>query len=118
MTDELYDWQKVFELKGQLVQRDVTAFEGALFKQPLATIANLAKNNNMRHGAILKAAIEAGWIVAPVAEVGDFDKGGKKERRWMYDGKNVDDMHPGAVRWLGAQIDSAYEQVTSVPKNL
>lgn len=117
MADELHDWQKALELKSPLVQRDVVAFEGALFKQPLGALASLARKNNTRYGAILKSAIEAGWIVAPVCEVGDFERDGKKERRWLYDGRNVDEMPPGAVRWIGEQIDEVYEEVTNVPKN-
>ena len=114
----MHDWQNELRLKEPLLQRDMVAFESALFRQPVEALAQLAKTNNMRYGAVVKAAIEAGWIDAPECEVGEFERKGKKEKRWLYNGRNVDEMAPGAVRWIGSQIDRAYEAAAEIPKNL
>ena len=106
MADELYDWQKDFRLKGELTQLDVEKLETALLKLPVRALTNTAAASK------LKAAIEAGWIEEPSTEVGDF----KGEKRWFYSGKNIDEMKPGAVRWLGNEVDKAYQVITEIPK--
>jgi hypothetical protein len=108
MTEELHDWQKEFKLKGSLTQLDVENFERSLFTFPRRLLANTGA------GAELKAAIEGGWILAPTCEVGDFEG----EKRYFYNEKNVDEMHPGAVKWLGERVDDAYQEATEIPKNL
>ena len=108
MTDKLHDWQKEFKVKGELVQLDIEKLESALLKLPVRALTNTAAASK------LKAAIEAGWIEAPQTEVGEFEK----EKRWFYGGKNIDEMNPGAVRWLGNEIDRLYQEATTIPKNL
>jgi len=108
MADDLHDWQKEFKLKGDLTQLDVEKLEAALLKLPVRALTNTGMASR------LKAAIEAGWVEAPETEVGDFNG----EKRWFYNGQNIDEMHPGAVRWLGKQIDDAYTVITEIPKNL
>ena len=109
MTEKLHDWQKALVIKKDLVQLDVEKFIKALGDQSYFLLTKGAGQ-----GAILRAAIEAGWILEPPCEVGDFE--GKK--RYFYDSKNVDEVHAGAVRWLGNEIDKAYKTATDVPKNL
>jgi hypothetical protein len=46
--------------------------------------------------------------------VGEFEGG----KRYFYAGQNIDEMNPGAVRWLGDQIDLAYNAAVEIPKNL
>ena len=108
MTEELHDWQKEFKLKQDLVELDVENLEKELFTMPRFALSNTAAASK------LKAAIAAGWVESPACEAGDF----KGEKRYFYDGKNIDEMHPGAVRWLGTQIEDAYNEATLVPKNL
>lgn len=108
MTDELHDWQKEFKVKSNLVELDIEKLEKELITMPRYALTNTANASK------LKAAIAAGWVESPACEVGDF----KGEKRYYYGGKDIDEMHPGAVRWLGAQIDRIYNEVTEIPKNL
>ena len=105
---EQHDWQKQFKLKQGLVELDIENIEKVIAEMPHAPLTNSSR------ATMLKAAIEAGWVLEPACEVGDFD--GKK--RYFYNGQNVDDMKPGAVRWLGLQVDRAYAEATEIPKNL
>lgn len=105
---DLHDWQKQFKLKENLVEIDVEKLEYALAEMPRIVAGNAYR------GTMLKSAIASGWIEQPATEVGEFEE----EKRYFYDGRNVDEMHPGAVRWLGDQIDKAYSTATEVPKNL
>jgi len=107
--NDLHDWQNAFKLRGDLLQVDVEKLEVALRTQG----RNLLLKNTGA-GAKLRAAIDAGWLLEPACEVGDFEG----EKRYFYDGKNVDEMHPGAVLWLGNQVDAAYQEATEIPKNL
>lgn len=107
--DELHDWQKAFKLKSPLLQVDVETFISALAKQRYDLLSKGAG-----HGATLRAAIAADWILEPPSEVGDYEGG----KRYFYDGKNVDELHAGAVKWLGLQVDKAYQEATEIPKNL
>ena len=104
----MHDWQKEFKLKTDLVELDIEKLEKALLTMPRFALTNTAKASK------LKAAIEAGWVVEPTTEVGDFEK----EKRYFYAGQNIDEMNPGAVRWLGDQVDAAYNAAVELPKNL
>lgn len=104
-----YDWQKEFKLKEGITQLDMENFERVLFSFPKRVLAG-----NTGAALRLKCAIEGGWIESPKTEVGDF----KGEKRWFYADKNVEELHPGAVAWLGEQIDTAYAEATQIPKNL
>ena len=104
----MHDWQKEFKLKQDLLESDVEKLEKAMLTMPRFALTNTAKASK------LKAAIEAGWVLEPATEVGDFEK----QKRYFYKGQNIDDMHPGAVRWLGDQVDSLYNEITEIPKNL
>ena len=106
--EKIHDWQKEFKTKENLVQQDIAKFEQVLFDMDARLLGSSGA------GAKLKAAIEAGWIENPVCEVGKF----KNQKRWFYGDKNVDEMHPGAVRWLGQYIDEQYTKSTEIPKNL
>ena len=105
---ELNAWQKQFKIKKDLVELDIEKLEAALIGLPRLTLTQTANASK------LKAAIEAGWITAPPCECGEFNG----EKRYFYDGKNIDEMHAGAVRWLGNQIDDAYSLAIEIPKNL
>ena len=105
---ELNEWQKEFKLKKDLVELDIENLERALVDMPRLTLTNTGMASK------LKAAIAAGWVLEPPCEVGKYGD----DKRYFYDGKNIDDMKPGAVRWLGSQIDVAYMEATEVPKNL
>jgi len=52
------------------------------------------------HSVMVKAAIESGWIVAPVMQLDD-----------------VDNMPPWQVTWIAERVGELYLQVTQVPKN-
>jgi hypothetical protein len=104
----LHKWQKEFTIKPNLLQKDFEAFEQVLYAFDTRLLGNSGS------GCSLKAAISAGWIEKPDCETGVFDG----EKRYFYAGKNVDELHPGAVRWLGIQIDNYYNNKTIVPKAL
>ena len=105
---ELYDWQKAFQIKENLIELDIEKLEQALAEFPRLVLSNTG------NAAKLKAAIEAGWVIEPACEVGNFEGG----KRYFYNGQNIDEMHAGAVRWLGMQVDLAYSKAVEIPKNL
>jgi len=105
---ELHDWQKEFKIKPDLVELDIEKLETALVDMPRLALSNTSNASK------LKAAIDAGWILEPPCEVGNFDG----QKRYYYKGQNIDEMKPGAVRWLGGQVDNAYGLATEIPKNL
>ena len=105
----MHDWQKALKIKGSLKQVDVEKFLSFLSKQRTTNLLRLSG-----HGATLRAAIEADWIDEPVNEVGDFEG----EKRYFYSEMNVDEMNAGAVKWIGEQLDKAYQEATEIPKNL
>ena len=115
MAEQLHDWQNKFVLKEELNQGDFEAFELAIVK--LLTFHRAYRELSVGHGAYLRAAIQAGWITAPECRALTDDKSG--ERAYFYDGKDVDEMHPAAVKWLGQQIQNRHDAIIGEdPKNL
>lgn len=103
-------WQTAFKLRDRLVQRDVGAYEAVFTRLGGWTGAGSA----LAAERALKAAIEAGWLVEPVSEV-LTDQAGKK--RYTLGGENVDDAHPGKVRWYGASVLARYTETQQPPPN-
>ena len=111
------DWKKEFALKDQLTQGDFEALEMAILDMP--RIVQIFRNTDMNvaHGAYLRAAIQAGWITAP--ECKTLVEEATKERAFFYAGKNVDEMHPAHVRWLGQRVIDTHDAIMNEdPKNL
>jgi hypothetical protein len=116
MASEKIDWQEKFELKAELTQGDFEAIELALFEMPNA--ARLFKNADLSivRGSWLKAAIQAGWVVAPECKA-IIDKK-KNQAAFIYDGVEVDSLHPGKVGWLGNKVIERHDAVMNAdPKN-
>ena len=112
----LHPWQQEFVLKADLLERDVVALEKATVAIPHVI---LSATNSFAE-AYLCAAIEAGWIESPEVrfeEVASKGKDGRKTttKRYYYADKEVGEMHPGAVRWLGQEVIGRYNEVTAVP---
>lgn len=112
----LHPWQAEFTLKNDLREKDVIALEKAAVAIPHVLIS--ATNSYVE--AYLCAAIEAGWIEAPEVRFEEVKRKGENgrsitEKRYYYDGKDVGEMHPGAVRWLGQEVISRYSEATTVP---
>ena len=60
-------WKDEFELRDDLVQRDVYPFEAALQRH-----GGLTRNGSaMNAEHALRAAIEAGWVKSPETETGE-----------------------------------------------
>lgn len=115
MADELNEWQKEFALKDELFQGDFEALELALFRMP--NVATMFRNSDLSlvNGAYLRAAIQAGWVLTPETK----SMTDKKEALYVYDGVDVDKMHPAKVSWLGKQVVDRHDAVMSEdPKNL
>ena len=114
---KLHDWQENFALKEQLTQGDFEALEMAIVKMP--GVISMLRNSglSLAHGAYLRAAIQAGWIVTPECRALTDDKSG--DRAFFYNGKDVDEMHPAAVKWLGQKVIDRHDAIMSEdPKNL
>jgi len=107
---KLAPWQLEFELRADLVQEDIYAFEK--IEQQLGGLR--VGGYSTRAAAALKAAIGAGWLAAPAVEV---LKDAKGEPRYMYAGENVDKMHPGKVLWLGTRVTQHYSAAITTPPN-
>ena len=118
MADKkLHDWQEEFALKESLTQGDFEELEMALVKMP--SVISILRNSGMSiaHGAYLRAAIQAGWIISPECKTMTEDKTG--ERSYYYSGKNVDELHPAIVGWLGQRVIDKHDSImTEDPKNL
>lgn len=103
-------WKEQFALKSDLRQRDVYAFETAV-----NTLGGFSKDgSNILADHALKAAIEAGWLVGPASEV-LRDAAGKP--RYFLGGEQVDDLHPGKVRWYGLRVVAHYSAAVAPPPN-
>ena len=109
-SKELNEWQKEFKIK-ELTEKDLENFEELIFADKDKIDRPMSQT---KHGWMLRWAIRSGWIESPVCETKEVDG----VTVYMYGGKSVDDMHGGAVRWIGQKIDAAYTDATSVPKNL
>jgi hypothetical protein len=106
-----------FQLKENLTQGDFEALEMALFKMPNLIQMLRRADVSVAHGAYLRAAIQAGWIIAPECRALTDDKSG--ERAFFYTGKDVEEMHPSVVRWLGQRVIDRHDAIMSEdPKNL
>lgn len=113
---ELHPWQQEFAIKADLREKDVVALEKAAAAIPHIIMSA----TNSYNEAYLCAAIEAGWIEAPETrfeEVVSKGENGRKTttKRYYYGDKDVGDLHPGAVRWLGQEVIGRYNEVISVP---
>lgn len=62
--------------------------------------ANEVVTLSSNHGVMVKAAIKAGWIVAPKMNTNE-----------------VDDMKAWLVTWIAERIAALYLEVTTIPKN-
>jgi len=132
--EQPHNWQTDFKLKTALLQRDVYAFETELrileksapgvdtvlerVFQVLRTLG-MTVDSNIETEHNLKAAIRAGWILAPLCEVAEISPNGRltarKQTRYLFDDQNVDEMHPGKVRWYGREIIAAYNKAVEIP---
>jgi hypothetical protein len=116
MESEKIEWQEKFRLKEELNHGDFEAIELALFDMPNA--ARIFKNVDLSvvRGAWLKAAIQAGWIVSPECKAIINKK--TNQAAFIYDGVEVDSLHPGKVAWLGKKVVERHDAVMSDdPKN-
>lgn len=125
------DWQKDFKLKQDLRQREVYAFENELRQQErlAPTLENIITRTfqvlqglgmtvgaNIESEQYLKAALKAGWIETPACEVARITGADKRERTvFLLGGVDIDEMHPGKVRWYGRQISALYNLAVAPP---
>lgn len=125
------NWQTAFALKTPLVQKDVYTFETHLrqFEKTAPSVDTLLERvfkilsqmgyttlQNIEAEHHLKAAIRAGWVTGPACEVAEVTgNGGRKSTRYLVAGENLDEMHPGKVRWYGAQVSAAYHRAVEIP---
>lgn len=116
MTEKLHDWQKAFKLKDELLQGDFSAIELALFEMPNAVRLFSQAELSVARGGWLKAAIQAGWIETPECKALTDKK--NKEAAYIYDGVDVDKLHPAKVLWLGKQVIDRHDAIMGEdPKN-
>lgn len=126
------NWQADFTLKSNLVQRDIEFYEIELRKHEKDAVKvdtildrvfqvvraiGMTVNANVEAAQQLKAAIKAGWVLAPSCRVetvlNEMTKTG--ETRYFMDGVQVEDLHAGKVRWYGAKINKAYNEAVAIP---
>ena len=116
MTEKLQEWQEQFRIKADLLSGDFDAIELALFEMPNIARAMLHLNLHIVHSSWLKAAIQAGWIESPPCKA-LIDKK-NQQAAYMYDGVDVDSLHPAKVDWLGKQIVERHDSILAEdPKN-
>lgn len=103
-------WKEKLALRDDLRQRDVYAFE-----ENVNALGGFSKDgSNILAGHALKGAIAAGWLDAEAAEVLTTAGG---DKRYELNGEDVDDMHPGKVRWYGLKIIAHYSKWVTPPPN-
>lgn len=100
--------QQAITIRSDLKQRDVTALELELARMPGDYL--MLRNASSRMAAYLKAAIGAGWIEKPACEV----RVSGKERVYLFDGEDVDDMHPRACYAAGKTVSDLMDKFTTV----
>lgn len=114
---ETKDWKKEFALKENLTQGDFEALEMALLDMPRIITLLRQSDLSVSHGAYLRAAIQAEWITAP--ECKTLVDETTKERSFFYAGKDINEMHPAHVRWLGQFVIDRHDSIMGEdPKNL
>lgn len=101
-------------IKDDLRQRDIEQLSDAL--------AQIEKDvTKFYDGALLRAAVETGWIVEPDAEkvTIEREKEGKKKKvvEWQIDGVDVGDLHPFHVRQWAAALDTRYRELRMIDPN-
>ena len=108
--DALPSWKDQIKLRGDLRQRDVYAFE-----QCVNSLGGFnQEGSSILAGHALKAAVAAGWLADPDSEVLRDAKG---NARHFIAGEDVDDMHPGKVRYFGLRIVGHYTAAVTPPPN-
>jgi len=103
---------RVFELKADMKQRDVAAWNRVYVNGPRAATAD-------ERQTAMAAAIEADWIVQPVTrwvEVTDGDTG-RKTRRYYFDGVEIGDMTAAEVFYYGNLCMRHFQEIIAVPKD-
>lgn len=101
---------RVFELKADLRQRDVAAWNRAYIAFPHAALAD-------ERQAALQAAIEAEWIISPECRYEDVTSNtGKQSRRFYFDNVEIGDMQPAEVNYYGRLCSRKFDAVMSIPK--
>ena len=104
-------WKDEFKLRDDLVQRDIYAFESNV-----AELGGFSTDgSNILAAHALKAAIDAGWLADP--DSGEVLTDSKGDKRHMLNKIDVDDMHPGKVRWYGLRIVAHYSKAVAPPPN-
>lgn len=80
----------------ELRQRDAERLMGAIRR------SSLGETPPEHAGKVLRAAVDAGWVVSPVLKVDqEMD--------------DVGDMAPAETRWYAAQIDQVYAECMNTP---
>lgn len=93
-----------------LRQRDVVAWNNAYLAR------GLRQSMAAERQASLEAAIEAGWIVNPETRYEDVTTpDGKTERRYYFNGVQVDDMRAYEVAYYGQRCNLLFEETMNVP---
>lgn len=126
-----HNWQTAFKLKPIEKQAQVYAFESELRAQEkrapalddlLTRTFQVLRGVGMTiHSSIeaehhLRAAIKAGWLESPRAEIARITGADNLERvAYLLDGVEVGDLKPGKVRWYGERIQAAYNAATATP---
>jgi len=116
-SDDEIKWLDDFKIKDELYHADFEAIELALFDMP--NVARVLKHADLSvvKGAWLKAAIQAGWIESPECKA-LIDKK-NNEAAYIYDGIDIDKMHPKKVNMLGEKVIERHDAVIGEdPKNL
>lgn len=114
MAEKLHEWQEKFALKEKLTQGDFEALELALFKMPNIATAFRRVELSVVRGSYLRAAIQAGWIEEPPCK----SMVDEKDAVYIYDGVDVDQLHPAKVSWLGKQVIDKHDAIMGEdPKN-
>lgn len=102
------------QLKEEWKQRDVTRLELELSLIPQRL--NVSSSSSFR-AAMLKAAIGAGWIVAPEAKKRTVTEDGATRIEYLIDGVDVDDLPPKVCYQAGNVIGLLYDEFTSLDPN-
>lgn len=102
---------RVFELKDDLRQRDVAAWNRVYVAGPRTGTAEERQTS-------LAAAIEAGWIVQPASRWEDVTDGdtGRKTRRHYFDGVELGDLTAAEVFYYGDLCAKHFQKSIAVPK--
>jgi hypothetical protein len=103
---------------GKLVIKEITQRMSEGFAQEMRKLQATGGAEASRteyHGAVVRAAIAAGWIQVFAPQGGSPLRAFEAQAASVMTVEEVDGMAPWKVKWMAEKINEAYVEATTVP---